>query len=72
MNPQEEWIEDAQRFQPDFEERRHFLAQRLSILDRLQRPYVLLQGSWEEREKQAIAAIENAFEIEGCVEKRFR
>ena len=47
-----------QRFQPEARARRAFEAKCIEALEALERPYVLLQGDWEQRRDQAIAAVD--------------
>jgi HTH-type transcriptional regulator, transcriptional repressor of NAD biosynthesis genes len=54
----EKWVEDPQRFQPEASARREFAARCIEVLESLGRPYVLLHGDWEERQLQAVTAVE--------------
>ena len=58
--PTRAWVEDPQRFQPSYADREKFSNDCLAELTRLQRPFVVLGGTWEERTEQATAAV-NAF-----------
>lgn len=51
------WVEDSVRYLP--EERQSFLDRCLSELDRLDRPFRLISGSWEQRWQSAVAAVED-------------
>jgi HTH-type transcriptional repressor of NAD biosynthesis genes len=54
------WVNDSsQRVQPDYESRKAFEAACTSRLEQQGFPYVCLRGTWEEREGQAIEAVEN-------------
>lgn len=53
------WEPDPQRFQPEAGARRAFAARCIGILRLLGRPYVLLDGDWEERQLQAAAAVDS-------------
>lgn len=55
--PREEWADDGWRVHPAFEKRRAFFAEVQAKLEELQRPYLILQGTWEERQEQAFAAV---------------
>jgi NadR type nicotinamide-nucleotide adenylyltransferase len=61
----ETWMEDPQRFQPDVAHRALFRDRCAEILTALGRPYVLLTGPWEQRERQAIAALERLLTASG-------
>ncbi len=50
------WVKDPQRFLPD--ERQSFLDQCIHELERRERPYVRLSGTWEERLKRACSAVD--------------
>lgn len=54
----EDWVPDPQRYQPDYAARAAFSRACVSELERLGRRFVLLEGSWEQRTAQAVAAVE--------------
>lgn len=54
----DEWTADPQRFTPNFAERAEFSRQCVRELERLGRRFVVLSGTWEQRNDQAAAAIE--------------
>ncbi len=54
----EEWAADPQRFTPDFAERAEFSRQCVREMERLGRRFVVLTGSWEQRNAQAAAAVD--------------
>lgn len=51
------WVPGPQRFLPEMGERERFRDRCRELLTEHGRPYVLLSGSWEEREAAAIAAV---------------
>lgn len=53
----DEWVTDPQRFLPDRRQREQFRDRCREILIALGRPFVFLQGSWEERESAAQNAL---------------
>lgn len=53
----DKWIQDPQRFQPEIAARKAFEDRLIAELIRLNRPFVCLTGSWEERWVQAVSAI---------------
>lgn len=55
----EEWVADPQRFTPDFAERAEFSRECVRELERLGRRFVVLSGTWEQRNAQAAAAIDD-------------
>ncbi len=55
--PHEVWTDDGWRLQPNIDERWRFCNDIIAELDRFERPYVKLTGSWEDRKQHAIAAI---------------
>jgi NadR type nicotinamide-nucleotide adenylyltransferase len=59
QTPSEFWVNDSsQRVQPDYAARKAFEQACIAHLERQGYPYVCLSGTWEEREAQAVAAIE--------------
>ena len=56
-NATEDWVPDPQRYQPDYAARAAFSRVCILELERLGRRYVLLEGSWEQRTAQAVAAV---------------
>ena len=52
------WADDGQRYFPDEDARRAFFERCKSALDERGRPYVVIQGNWEERFERAVAAVE--------------
>ena len=52
----EDWVPDPQRYQPEYAARAAFSRACIAELERLGRRYVLLEGSWEQRTAQAVAA----------------
>lgn len=53
------WVNDSsQRIQADYEARKAFEEACLARLEQHHFPYKVLRGTWEERERQAIAAVE--------------
>ncbi|MBC8101832.1 MAG: AAA family ATPase, partial [Cytophagales bacterium] len=57
----ESWTDDAsQRVQPAFDERKRFEESCVAHLEQHGFPYVRLEGTWAEREAQAIAAVERS------------
>jgi len=54
----EEWEADPQRFQPEVSARSAFEARCIQSLETLRRPYILLEGDWEQRRLQAVAAVD--------------
>ncbi len=53
------WVNDSsQRVQPDYSARKAFEDLCISRLDQQVFPYVCLRGTWEEREAQAVTAVE--------------
>ncbi len=58
------WVDDSsQRVQPDYAERKAFEESCVARLRQHGCPYVCLQGTWEEREAQAVAAVEDALNL---------
>ena len=59
QTPSEFWVNDSsQRVQPDYAARGAFAQACIAHLERFGYSYVCLSGTWEERETQAVAAIE--------------
>jgi len=59
MAETESWVQDdSQRVQPDIAERRRFSLACQARLDAHGYPYVRLTGNWDEREQQAVAAVD--------------
>jgi NadR type nicotinamide-nucleotide adenylyltransferase len=56
--PHEEWDDDGWRLQPNIADRWKFCNEIVAELQRLNRTYALLTGSWKERRLQAIGAVE--------------
>lgn len=56
-----EWENDGQRYMPEQKERRHLFELLRERLARLQRPYVLIQGSGRHRLESAIQVIDQKF-----------
>ena len=54
----EDWVPDPQRYQPEHAARAAFSRACVLELERLRRRFVLLEGSWEQRTAQAVAAVE--------------
>ena len=54
----EDWVADPQRYQPQHAARAAFSRACVLELERLGRRFVLLEGSWEQRTAQALAAVE--------------
>lgn len=50
------WVEDVHRLRP--EQRKAFFERCRSLLEREQRPYVVIQGDWEQRWHLALQAVE--------------
>ena len=57
-NATADWAPDPQRYQPEFAARAEFSHACVSELGRLGRRFVFLEGSWEQRTAQAVAAVE--------------
>lgn len=53
------WCDDPQRFQPRDRERRAFFDRCREELDKAGRPFVVIRGSWEERFRLAVQAIQD-------------
>ena len=54
----EDWVPDPQRYQPEHAARAAFSRACVLELERLGRRYVVLEGNWEQRTAQAVAAVE--------------
>jgi nicotinamide riboside kinase len=55
------WVNDSsQRVQPEYHVRKAFEELCITRLEQQGFPYVCLRGTWEEREAQAIDAVESA------------
>ncbi len=57
-NATEDWVPDPQRYQPEYAARAAFSRACILELERLGRRFVVLEGSWEQRTAQAVAAVE--------------
>ena len=57
----QDWAEEEQRIQPVLEDRVRFEKECRAILEENEYPYLRLHGSWQDREAQAIDAIETLF-----------
>ena len=58
MAATEVWQADIQRFQLEASARREFEGKCVEVLESLGRPYVILDGDWEQRRLQAVAAVD--------------
>jgi HTH-type transcriptional regulator, transcriptional repressor of NAD biosynthesis genes len=58
MPHETEWHQDGWRLQPEYGERLRFAEEVRQALENLGRPYEVLTGSWEDRQAQAVAAVE--------------
>jgi nicotinamide riboside kinase len=54
-----EWIADGQRCQPELAQRQAFFSGTLQWLQRHAQPLRVIGGPWEQREKEAMAAVED-------------
>ncbi len=57
--PRSDWDDDGWRVQPAYEKRMEFFTEVRAQLDALKRPYLVLDGTWEERQEQARQAVEH-------------
>jgi NadR type nicotinamide-nucleotide adenylyltransferase len=55
----EEWVENPQRFHPEFARRQQFSDDCIAELANSGRPYAILDGTWSQRWKQATAAVDS-------------
>ena len=55
--PRQDWADDGWRVHPDYEKRLQFFREVRAQLDALNRPYLVLDGTWEERQSQAHRAV---------------
>ncbi len=53
------WVDDSQRYLPHYRE--EFLALCVQALESRQRPYVLINGNWQERFEKACFAVDKLF-----------
>ena len=56
------WVDDPQRFLPN--ERAAFQARCISELEKRGRPYLIVNGDWEERFRQAVQAVDGLLDQE--------
>ena len=63
LSPDIPWVDDQQRYFPDVAQRRRFFEICRTELEAIAQPYAIIDGSFEEREEKAIAAVQNTLQV---------
>jgi NadR type nicotinamide-nucleotide adenylyltransferase len=59
------WVQDIQRFHPEAAQRQAFFGRCQSELEAARRPYRILSGSWNDRFRQAVEAVDDLIRRNG-------